>query len=48
MDASVPLAKHDFSLVLGGPVYQLFRRAHLSGPALEQLWRRLWVITAVA
>jgi hypothetical protein len=39
---------HDFSLVLGGPLYQLFRRAHLSGPALEQLWRRLWVITLVA
>lgn len=38
---------HDFSLVLGGPVYQLFRRAHLSGPALEQLWRRIWVITLV-
>ena len=48
MDASVPLAKQDFSLVLGGPLYQLFRRAHLSGPALEQLWRRLWVITLVA
>ena len=48
MDASVPLAKQDFSLVLGGPLYQLFRRTHLSGPALEQLWRRIWVITLVA
>lgn len=48
MEASVPLLKQDFSLVLGGPLYQLFRRAHLSGPALEQLWRRLWVITVVA
>ncbi len=48
MDATLPLAKQDFSLVLGGPLYQLFRRAHLSGPALEQLWRRLWVITLVA
>lgn len=48
MDASLPLVKQDFSLVLGGPLYQLFRRAHLSGPALEQLWRRLWVITVVA
>ena len=48
MDATVPLARQDFSLVLGGPIYQLFRRAHLSGPALEQLWRRLWVITVVA
>lgn len=43
-----PLGKQDFSLVLGGPLYQLFRRAHLSGPALEQLWRRMWVITLVA
>jgi hypothetical protein len=48
MEASVPLAKQDFSLVLGGPLYQLFRRTHLSGPALEQLWRRIWIITAVA
>jgi hypothetical protein len=48
MDATLPLAKQDFSLVLGGPIYQLFRRAHLSGPALEQLWRRIWIITLVA
>jgi hypothetical protein len=26
---------HDFSLVVGGPLYQLFRRSHLSGDALE-------------
>jgi hypothetical protein len=48
MDASVPHLERDFSLVLGGPIYQLFQRAHLSGPALEQLWRRIWVITLVA
>ncbi len=48
MDATPALARNDFSLVLGGPLYQLFRRAHLSGPALEQLWRRIWVITLVA
>jgi hypothetical protein len=29
----------DFSLVLGGPLFQLYRRTHLSGEALE-LWRR--------
>jgi len=29
----------EFSIVLGGPLFQLFRRAHLSGDALE-LWRR--------
>ena len=48
MDATLPLAKQDFSLVLGGPIFQLFRRAHLSGPALEQLWRRIWFITLLA
>jgi hypothetical protein len=48
MDASVPPAQHDFSLVVGGPLYQLFRRAHLSGPALEQIWRRIWFVTLVA
>jgi len=47
MDA-LPLEKHDFSLVLGGPLYQLFRRAHLSGPALEQLLRRIWVLTLIS
>ena len=35
----------DFSLVLGGPLYQLFRRAHLSGDALELHRRRLVVIS---
>jgi hypothetical protein len=38
----------DFSLVLGGPVYQLFRRAHLAGDHLELLNRRLIIITLVA
>ena len=31
----------DFSFVLGGPLYQLFRRTHLTGPALELLRRRI-------
>ena len=31
----------DFSLVLGGPLYQVFRRTRLSGPALELLRRRI-------
>jgi hypothetical protein len=38
----------DFSPVLGGPLYQLFRRAHLSGDTLELLHRRIlvfWLIT---
>jgi len=30
----------DFSLVLGGPLYQLLRRAHLSGDALQLVQRR--------
>ena len=38
----------DFSLVLGGPIYQLFRRTHLSGEHLEFLHRRILVITLVA
>jgi hypothetical protein len=38
----------DFSLVLGGPLYQLFRRAHLTGDALELMRRRVLVITGVA
>ena len=33
--------EHDFSLVLGGPLYQVFRRAHLSGDHLELLYRRV-------
>jgi hypothetical protein len=39
---------HDFSLVLGGPLFQLFRRAHLEGNHLELLKRRMLVITLVA
>ena len=36
----------DFSLVLGGPLFQLFRRAHLTGDALELSNRRV-IIAAV-
>jgi hypothetical protein len=42
-----PQDSYDFSLVLGGPVYQLFRRAHLSGDALQLLRRRVVTITAL-
>jgi hypothetical protein len=38
----------DFSLILGGPTYQLFRKSHLAGNALELLHRRLFIITLVA
>ncbi len=38
----------DFSLVLGGPLFQIFRRASLSGSALELLHRRMIFITAIS
>jgi hypothetical protein len=38
----------DFSLVLGGPLYQVFRRIQLCGPALELVWRRIVIIAGVA
>jgi hypothetical protein len=38
----------DFSLVLGGPIFQFFRRSHLAGDGLELLHRRLLIITLVA
>src|ERR1700747_2403167 len=37
--------QHDFSLVLGGPIFQLFRRTHLEGDHLELLRRRIVIIT---
>jgi hypothetical protein len=39
---------YDFSVVLGGPLFQLVRRAHLSGDALELLRRRVIIITMLA
>ena len=38
----------DFSLVLGGPLYQLFRRAHLAGGTLELVQRRIIIISLLA
>ncbi len=38
----------DFSLVLGGFFYQVLRRAHLSGDALQLLSRRVIVLSAIA
>jgi hypothetical protein len=38
----------DFSLVLGGPLFQLFRWAHLSGGLLELSHRRIILITVIA
>jgi hypothetical protein len=39
---------YDFSLILGGPLFQLLRRAYLSGDALELLGRRILVISLLA
>jgi hypothetical protein len=38
----------DFSLVLGGPLFQLFRKAHLTGDALELVSQRIVVISLFA
>jgi hypothetical protein len=45
VNATSMLEPLDFSLVLGGPLFQLFRRAHLSGDGLELLRRRILAIT---
>ena len=37
----------DFSVVLGGPLFQLFRRTYLSGSVLELLHRRVIVLVTV-
>jgi hypothetical protein len=42
------LPEPDFSLVLGGPIYQIFQRAYLSGPALELIKRRVLFISLFA
>jgi len=44
LDSSGKL-QQDFSLVLGGPLFQLLRRAHLAGDALTLLRRRIVVIS---
>jgi hypothetical protein len=42
-----PSATPDFSLVLGGPLYQLFVRTHLSGSTLELIKRRVLFAIAI-
>jgi hypothetical protein len=37
----------DFSIVLGGPLFQLLRKAHLEGDHLELLYRRLFFFVGV-
>ena len=38
----------EFSLVLGGPLFQLLRRAHLTGGTLGLLQRRILLISRLA
>jgi hypothetical protein len=40
-------AEQDFSIVLGGPLFQLLRRAHLSDPALGLAHRRIVFAVAI-
>jgi len=39
---------YDFSVILGGPLFQMFRRSHLSGDALELLHRRILFLALLA
>jgi len=47
-DPRVAADPHRFTIVLGGPLYQLLRRAHVSGDALELARRRVVVIALLA
>jgi hypothetical protein len=47
-ESSTPQLPTDFSLVLGGPLYQFFVRSHMTGSALELLRRRVIFIAMVA
>jgi hypothetical protein len=42
------LDSYDFSVLLGGPLYQMFRRAHLCGDALQLMRRRVVTIALFA
>lgn len=52
MDPATPTSSdqtdEDFSLVLGGPLFQLLRRAHLSGNAPQMVRARIIVIVLLA
>lgn len=47
-NADVLADPRDFSVVLGGPLFQLFRKAHLSGDALELLRGRLILLVGLS
>lgn len=48
MNSSEILERPNFSLVVGGPLFQMFRRTHLSGDGLELALRRILVVALVA
>ncbi len=54
MNQNAPSGMHavaqpdDFSLVVGGPLFQLWRGAHLSGDSLELLGRRILIMSLLA
>jgi hypothetical protein len=48
MKKSEDFKTQDFSLVLGGPLFQLLRRSHLAGGELEFLLQRVFVISLLA
>ena len=41
-------APEDFSIILGGPLFQLLRRAHIAGDALELVRRRMVLMALLA
>jgi hypothetical protein len=45
---TAPSATEDFSLILGGPLYQLFLKTRLARPPLELLHRRMLILPALA
>jgi hypothetical protein len=47
-DNGILQGAHDFSLVLGGPLFQFLRRSHLSGDALDLVRQRIIVISLFA
>jgi hypothetical protein len=46
--AQILSGTEDFSVVLGGPLYQLRRRFHAAGPGLERPARRMIGISLIA
>jgi hypothetical protein len=45
MKTTLATEPHEFLLVSGGPLFQLYRRTHLAGSSLEWVRRRVLVIT---